>query len=123
MGQKQKSRLSRRMSALAPKADIGSDMAHVYFVPTAVVTTSARPQGRCSVVVELRVRDMDAFCTETCTSFSVTQEEGGSMRYVTIGGALALGLAVLSASVMLVPVAAQQPTFQRKILINRHGRR
>ena len=39
------------------------------------------------------------------------------MRYVTIGGALALGLAVLSASVMLVPVAAQQPTFQRKILI------
>ena len=39
------------------------------------------------------------------------------MRYVTIGGALALGLAVLYASVMLVPVAAQQPTFQRKILI------
>jgi quercetin dioxygenase-like cupin family protein len=39
------------------------------------------------------------------------------MRYVTIGGALALGLAVLSASLMLVPVAAQQPTFQRKILI------
>ena len=39
------------------------------------------------------------------------------MRYVTIGGALALGLAVLSASVTLVPVAAQQPTIQRKVLI------
>jgi quercetin dioxygenase-like cupin family protein len=39
------------------------------------------------------------------------------MRYVTIGGALALVLAVLSASVTLVPVAAQQPTIQRKILI------
>ena len=39
------------------------------------------------------------------------------MRCITIGGALALGLAVLSASGMLVPVTAQQPTFQRKILI------
>jgi hypothetical protein len=38
------------------------------------------------------------------------------MKYVTIGGAVALGLAVLSASVTLVPVAAQQPTFQRKAL-------
>lgn len=38
------------------------------------------------------------------------------MRYVTIGGALALGFAVLSASVMLIPVAAQQPV-QRKVLI------
>jgi quercetin dioxygenase-like cupin family protein len=49
--------------------------------------------------------------------FSVTQWEEDSMRYVTIGGALALGLAVLSASVTLVPVAAQQPTIQRKVLI------
>jgi quercetin dioxygenase-like cupin family protein len=39
------------------------------------------------------------------------------MKYVTIGGAVALGLAVLSASVTLVPVAAQQPTIQRKVLI------
>jgi hypothetical protein len=36
--------------------------------------------------------------------------EKDSMRYVTIGGALALGLAVLSASVTFVPVAAQEPT-------------
>jgi|SRR5215831_11395482 len=43
------------------------------------------------------------------------------MRYITIGGALALGLAVLSGSVTLVPVAAQQPTMiQRKILITQH---
>ena len=39
------------------------------------------------------------------------------MRCVTISGVLALGLAMLSASVTLVPVAAQQPTVQRKILI------
>ena len=39
------------------------------------------------------------------------------MRCVTISGALALGLAMLSASVTLVPVAAQQPTVQRQILI------
>src|SRR6516225_4481473 len=77
MGQKQKSRLSRRMSALAPKADIGSDMAHVCFVPTAVVTTSARPQGRCSVVVELRVRDMDAFCTENMHQLFRNSRGGG----------------------------------------------
>ena len=34
------------------------------------------------------------------------------MRYVTIGGASALGLAVLSASVTLVPVAAQRAVLE-----------
>ena len=66
------------------KADVEVGFANVRQMPTAVVTPSARPQGRCSAVAELRFRDMDAFCTEICTSFSVTQEEEGSMRYVTI---------------------------------------
>jgi len=39
------------------------------------------------------------------------------MRPVTIGATLALGLAALSVSVTPVPVTAQQPTVQRKILL------
>jgi quercetin dioxygenase-like cupin family protein len=39
------------------------------------------------------------------------------MRPVTIGATLALGLAALSVSVTPIPVIAQQPTVQRKILL------
>ena len=39
------------------------------------------------------------------------------MRPVTIGATLALGLAALSVSVTPIPVTAQQPTVQRKILL------
>ena len=39
------------------------------------------------------------------------------MRHVTIGATLALGLAALSVSVTPIPVTAQQPTVQRKILL------
>jgi quercetin dioxygenase-like cupin family protein len=39
------------------------------------------------------------------------------MRPVTIGATLALGLAGLSVSVTPIPVTAQQPTVQRKILL------
>jgi len=39
------------------------------------------------------------------------------MRHVTIGATLALGLAALSVSVTPIPVTAQQPTIQRKILL------
>src|SRR5215472_6434698 len=39
------------------------------------------------------------------------------MRPVSIGATLALGLAALSVSVTPIPVTAQQPTVQRKILL------
>jgi len=39
------------------------------------------------------------------------------MRHVTIGATLALGLAALSVSVTPIPVTAQEPTVQRKILL------
>jgi quercetin dioxygenase-like cupin family protein len=39
------------------------------------------------------------------------------MRPVTIGATFALGLAALSVSVTPIPVTAQQPTVQRKILL------
>jgi len=39
------------------------------------------------------------------------------MRPVTIGATLALGLAALSVSVTPIPVTAQEPTVQRKILL------